>query len=113
LESKDYDHLFEDKKEQSSNWDTNKVYEKCKDFGELDLSSVITLKKGNVPIGNININLIHNGYAGRTWINPGIDLYKGNGRIKHESYHIQQGPFQSIQIHAYQVTDQHDLDNGI
>ncbi|MCU4177704.1 Gfo/Idh/MocA family oxidoreductase [Carboxylicivirga sp. N1Y90] len=113
LESSDYDRLFVDQKEQRSKWNTDEFYEKCTDFGELDLSSIITLKKGHVPIGNININLIHNGYAGRTWINPGSDLYKGNGRIKHESYHIQQGPFQSIQIHAYQGSDQHDLDNGI
>lgn len=113
LESNDYDRLFVDQKEHLSKWDIDAVYEKCTDFGELDLSSVITLKKGNVPIGNININLIHNGYSGRTWIKPGTDLYKGNGRIKHESYHIQQGPFQSIQIHAYQGSDKHDLDNGI
>ena len=39
-------------------------------------------------------------------------MYKGNGRIKHESYNIQQGPFQNIQIHAYQATDKHDENNG-
>lgn len=113
LETTDYDKLFSDEETHQSSWDTDQVYEKCSDFGELDLSSVITLKKGSIPVANININLIHNGYAGRTWIKPGADLYKGNGRIKHESYHIQQGPFQSIQIHAYQGSDQHDLDNGI
>ena len=113
LETADYDNLFSKEQTHQSRWDTSQVYEQCNDFGELDLSSVITLKKGYVPIANININLIHNGYSGRTWIEPGIDLYKGNGRIKHESYHIQQGPFQSIQIHAYQGSDQHDLDNGI
>jgi hypothetical protein len=113
LEREDYNSLFNDQRDHQSRWDTDKVYEECGDFGELDLSSVITLKKGNVPVANININLIHNGYSGRTWIKPGADLYKGNGRIKHESYHIQQGPFQSIQIHAYQGSDQHDIDNGI
>jgi predicted dehydrogenase len=113
LESHDYDQLFADKQMHQSKWDTGEIYNQCTDFGELDLSSVITLKKGDVPIGNININLIHNGFAGRTWVKPGADLYKGNGRIKHESYHIQQGPFQSIQIHAYQGSDQHDLNNGI
>ena len=113
LEIADYDKLFSNDKSCQSRWDTNQVYEKCNGFGELDLSSVVTLKKENVPVANININLIHNGYSGRTWIKPGTDLYKGNGRIKHESYHIQQGPFQSIQIHAYQGSDQHDLDNGI
>jgi len=84
----------------------------CKDFGEIDLSAIITLKKDEEPIANFNVNLIHNGFAGRTWIRPGEDLYKGNGRIKHESYNIQQGPFQNIQIHAYQATDKHDENKG-
>lgn len=113
LETTDYDKLFIEEEVHKSKWNTDHVYEICNDFGELDLSSIITLKKGNIAVANININLIHNGYSGRTWVNPGTDLYKGNGRIKHESYHIQQGPFQSIQIHAYQGSDQHDLDNGI
>jgi hypothetical protein len=109
----DYNVLFKEDIEHHERWDTDKVYDQCKDFGELDLSSIITLKKKGVSIANININLVHNGFAGRTWVKPGEDLYKGNGRIKHESYHIQQGPFQSIQIHAYQGCDKHDLDNGL
>jgi hypothetical protein len=113
LESEDYDKIFTKEVRQNPRWDTSSLYKKCKDFGELDVSSIITLRKENVPIGNININLVHNGYAGRTWVEPGLDLYKGNGRIKHESYHIQQGPFQSIQIHSYQGSDQHDLDKGV
>lgn len=109
----DYNKLFKEHTYHQDRWDTEKIYGQCKDFGELDLSSVITLKKNGVSIANININLVHNGFSGRTWIKPGYDLYKGNGRIKHESYHIQQGPFQSIQIHAYQGCDKHDLDNGL
>jgi hypothetical protein len=113
LESEDYDRIFPKETEQKQRWDTSNLYEQCRDFGELDVSSILTLRKENVPIGNININLVHNGYAGRSWTKPGPDLYKGNGRIKHESYHIQQGPFQSIQIHSYQGSDQHDLDKGL
>lgn len=109
----DYNEIFKEDIDHQDRWDTEKIYDQCKEFGELDLSSVITLKKKGVSIANININLVHNGFAGRTWIKPGEDLYKGNGRIKHESYHIQQGPFQSIQIHAYQGCDKHDLDNGL
>jgi predicted dehydrogenase len=109
----DYNEMFKEHFEHQDRWDTEKIYDQCKEFGELDLSSVITLKKKGVSIANININLLHNGFAGRTWIKPGEDLYKGNGRIKHESYYIQQGPFQSIQIHAYQGSHKHDLDNGL
>lgn len=109
----DYNQLFKEEMDYKKHWDTDKIYDQCKEFGELDVSSVITLKKKGIAIANININLIHNGFAGRTWIKPGDDLYKGNGRIKHESYHIQQGPFQSLQIHAYQGCDKHDLNNGL
>jgi predicted dehydrogenase len=109
----DYNHLFKEEMYHKEHWDTDKIYDQCKEFGELDVSSLITLKKKGIAIANININLVHNGFAGRTWIKPGDDLYKGNGRIKHESYHIQQGPFQSIQIHAYQGCDKHDLNNGL
>ncbi|MDH4461403.1 MAG: Gfo/Idh/MocA family oxidoreductase [Flectobacillus sp.] len=109
----DYDELFKAHIDHKECWNTDKIYDQCKEFGELDLSSIITLKKKGVSIANININLVHNGFAGRTWIKPGDDLYKGNGRIKHESYHIQQGPFQSIQIHAYQGCDKHDIDSGL
>lgn len=109
----DYNELFKEDIDHQERWDTDKIYDQCKEFGELDVSSIITLKKKGVSIANISINLVHNGFAGRTWIIPGDDLYKGNGRIKHESYHIQQGPFQSIQIHAYQGCDKHDLDNGL
>jgi hypothetical protein len=113
LNKDDYNKLFKEEIEFQDCWKTDHLFEQCEHFGELDLSSVITLKKKGISIANININLIHNGFAGRTWIKPGDDLYKGNGRIKHESYHIQQGPFQSIQIHAYQGCDNHDIDNGI
>lgn len=76
-------------------------------YGEIDISSVIKLKKGNDCVGNIAINLMHNGFGMRTWMKPGIDLYKGNGRVKHEYHNIEQGPFQNIQIHSYQSKDKH------
>jgi len=34
------------------------------------------------------------------------------GRVKHQQFIIQQGPFQCIQIHNYQSKDQHDVDNS-
>lgn len=80
-------------------------------YGEIDLSSIIRLKKGNDCVGNIAINLMHNGFGMRTWVRPGQDLYKGNGRVKHEYHNIEQGPFQNIQIHSYQSKDRHEINN--
>lgn len=88
-----------------SDRDLNTVYN---GYGELDISALVSLYKNDQVVCNVNINLLHNGFAGRTWLYPGKDLYKGNGRIKHEHYNIQQGPFQNIQIHSYQAYDNHD-----
>lgn len=112
LNENDYKNIFGEKYDLVQKYNDEQLRELLNDFGEVDLSAIITLKKDDVAISNFNVNLLHNGFAGRTWINPGLDLYKGNGRIKHESYNIQQGPFQNIQIHAYQSTDKHDENNG-
>jgi len=92
-----------------NNWTDNKLDKMYKGFGELDSFSTIRLLKDNDNICNISINLMHNSFARRTWLQPGVDLYKGNGRVKHEYHNIQQGPFQCIQIHSYQVNDKHDI----
>lgn len=82
------------------------------DYGEIDAFSLIRLLKDNETICNISSNLLHNGFSRRSWVKPSHDLYKGNGRVKHQSYSIQQGPFQNIQIHQYQSNDKHD-NNGV
>jgi predicted dehydrogenase len=81
-------------------------------FGELDISAILKMNKQGSCVANCSINLLHNSFAGRTWLYPASDLYKGNGRIKHEYYNIQQGPFQNIQIHSYQSEDIHDNSKG-
>jgi len=75
---------------------------------EVDSSSLITLFNHGHPTANISLNLMHNGFARRDWILPGSDLYKGNGRVKHEYHNIEQGPYQNIQIHSYQANDKHE-----
>lgn len=112
LNEKDYLKIFGEDYNLVNQYSDKQLKELCSDFGEIDLSAIITLKKNEEAIANFNVNLIHNGFAGRTWIMPGEDLYKGNGRIKHENYNIQQGPFQNIQIHAYQAADKHDENIG-
>ncbi len=77
-------------------------------YGEIDAFSLIRLLKDNETICNISSNLIHNGFSRRSWEVSNPDLYKGNGRVKHQSYTIQQGPFQNIQIHQYQSEANHD-----
>jgi hypothetical protein len=76
---------------------------------EVDSSSLITLFNRGHATANISLNLMHNGFARRNWIMPGEDLYKGNGRVKHEYHNIEQGPYQNIQIHSYQANDKHEV----
>lgn len=112
LSEADYHSLFGENYFQERKWTDDQLQDICREFGEIDLSTVVTLKRENEAIANLSINLIHNGFARRTWLQPGADLYKGNGRVKHENHNIQQGPFQNIQIHSYQANDKHDDTQG-
>jgi hypothetical protein len=108
LTEHDYRKLFGDRYSTVQKWTDDQLRDVYQNYGEIDLSSIVTLKKGQNAIANFSIDLVHNGFACRTWVQPGKDLYKGNGRVKHEHYNIQQGPFQNIQIHSYQAHDKHD-----
>lgn len=78
--------------------------------GEVDVAAIITILKNNIPLSNITLNLIHNGFSRRHWMKPNMqDLYKGNGRVRHEYHNIQQGALQNIQVHSYQSNDNHNV----
>ncbi|MDR2572047.1 MAG: hypothetical protein LBD23_17350 [Oscillospiraceae bacterium] len=76
---------------------------------EIDATALINLSVDNIPLTNITLNLLHTGFCRRDWMMPGVDLYKGNGRVRHEYHNIQQGPLQNIQAHSYQSSDKHDF----
>jgi predicted dehydrogenase len=72
-------------------------------FGEIDAHTLLSLKKGSEILTHISCGALHNAFGQRSWITAnGRDLYKGNGRIRHESYIIEQGPFQAIIINSFQ-----------
>jgi predicted dehydrogenase len=89
-----------------------KYIETVRNYGEIDAFNIIRLLKNDINICNISINLLHNSFSRRAWAKPDADLYKGNGRVKHQQFIIQQGPFQSIHIHNYQANAEHDIDNS-
>lgn len=109
LNQEDYEKYFGEEYKKARTHSDKKLYTLFKNYGEVDLSAIIRLKKKKNCVGNITISLLHNGFSMRTWVRPGADLYKGNGRVKHEYHNIQQGPFQNIQIHSYQSKDKHDF----
>ncbi|OKP00016.1 hypothetical protein Xedl_03486 [Xenorhabdus eapokensis] len=99
----DYHKLFGQQAfDEVNNYDENQLKILLGTFGEVDCSSNICFKRGDRTITAASINLCHNGYSQRSWITAiGRDLYRGNGRVAHESHIFQQGPFQSIHFHSY------------
>ena len=90
---------------------TNEEFiEKTKGFGEIDAHVNISLMKDDLKITNIHFSLLHNGFSKRSWVDARNNLYKGNGRIRHETHIVHQGPFQVIYYVSYQ-SDQIDNDS--
>jgi predicted dehydrogenase len=77
--------------------------------GEIDNFSLIQLKNSGRVKTTASINLLHSGYTRRGWGEAKQDLYKGNGRLRHERVNIQIGPLMNIQVHSYQSTEVHDM----
>jgi len=99
----DYKRIFGEnytKLDSRSNELLAKLYQEHNE-AEIDCASLIKLSNKGVPVANISLNLLHNGFSRRSWMLPKKDLYKGNGRVSHEYHNIQQGPLQNIQIHRY------------
>ena len=46
---------------------------------------------------------MQSGFSRRSWYNLPKDIYKGNGRVRHERLNIEVGPLMNIQIHSYQA----------
>lgn len=96
----DYFHIFPEMKK--INWNLN-IKKANKITGEVDALTTFSLRKGKNIITSICCNTLHNSFSRRGWFDStGKDLYKGNGRIRQESYIIEQGPFQSIIINSFQ-----------
>ena len=107
---KDYANYFGEEYKNVKKWSDEELEQLYRGYGEMDAFSIIRLMKDKTNICNVSLNLLHNSFARRDWILPGTDLYKGNGRVKHQYFQIQQGPFQNIQVHSYQVSDRSDSD---
>ena len=77
-------------------------------YGEIDAAIQIFFIQDNQTTTLAQVNLQHNGFTRRSWIEPGADLYKGIGRVKHEFHEIKSGPFQTVVIDTRQANDKHD-----
>ncbi len=107
MKKKDLERIFTKEKyqQQYSHEELNNL---TRGYGEIDAFVKLDLKKKKTTVCQVSINLLHNSFSRRAWVTPDKDLYKGNGRVKHETHFIQQGPFQSIHVHSFQIKDKHD-----
>ena len=102
LKQEDYLKFFKDYKNFQKYSDAE-FMEKTKKYGEIDAFVNIAFKKNDKTITLSSINMIHNGFSHRFLLDASkVDLYKGNGRLRHESHYIAQGPFQSILFSSFQ-----------
>ncbi len=111
INENDYIRYFGDDFERTG-LSSQQYLETVADYGEMDSFNVIRLMKQGINICNISVNLLHSSFSRRSWATPNTDFYKGNGRVKHQQFIIQQGPFQCVQIHNYQSKHEHDIDNS-
>ena len=88
----------------------NNIY---KNYGEIDFHSIINFKQKDKIITNCTLNLMQSGFSKRSWIELPKDIYKGNGRIRHERLNINVGPLLNIQIHSYQAYEINDQDKSL
>lgn len=75
----------------------------ARSFGEQDVFALCQLKRGDVVVTTAAINLQQNSFSRRAWLQPAADVYKGNGRVRHERLNLQVGNLLNIQAHSYQA----------
>ncbi len=97
----DYHKIFPE--DASSFTSLSALKRKIRAYGEIDAfcSFAFRHKKSTITLGSVN--LAHNSFSQRGWFSTvGKDLYKGNGRLRHEVHIIEQGPFQAIEFISLQ-----------
>lgn len=94
----------------ATKYSEEQLAEAMKTMGEYDAMIQLSFKQQGEVIATAHINLLHTGFSRRSWLDHGKnpDLYKGVGRVKHESHEVRSGPFQTIVIDSRQVNDKHD-----
>lgn len=98
----DYQNIFPDFKAKNK-YSEKELLRLFKSYAEIDAFSTLAFKHRDKIQTLATINLAHNSFSQRGWISiDDRDLYKSNGRLRHESHFIEQGPFQAISFISYQ-----------
>ena len=82
----------------------------ARQFGEQDVFILCQLKRGDIVTTTATLNLQQNSFSRRAWTETPDDVYKGNGRVRHERVTLQVGTLLNIQVHSYQAYEVHKKD---
>ena len=74
----------------------------AREMGEIDAYILCQLKRDDVVVTTGSINLQQNSFSRRAWVQLPEDIYKGNGRVRHERMTLQVANLLNIQVHSYQ-----------
>lgn len=73
-------------------------------FGEVDAMLSLTFRSRGHVMTLGGVTLLHNGFSQRGGLTAAnSDLYRGNGRVRHETLILHQGPFQTVHVHSLQT----------
>lgn len=107
-----YQQFFQ--KNYSEYWSDTQI-ERLKEYGEQDVFVLAQLKRKQSIVTTATLNLQQNSFSSRAWSNTPVDVYKGNGRIRHEQVNIHVSVLLNIQVHSYQsyqVNNPIDMEYG-
>lgn len=76
-----------------------------KEYGEVDSFSQMQFSKRGKILLTAQLSLMQSGFSRRAWADLPEDIYKGNGRVRHELINIHIGALGAIQVHSYQAKE--------
>lgn len=99
LQPQHYERFFQ--QDYSQHFSADKV-KQLGSYGELDIFMLSQLKRSTSVITTAYLSLQQNSFSQRAWSEMPPDIYKGNGRIRHERVNIQVSTLLNIHVHSYQ-----------
>ena len=91
------------------------------ELGELNMHALVQFVRsaGRGPtseeprvVCTASVNLLQNSLSRRAWFHPRADVYKGNGRVRHERVVLNVGNLLSVHVHSYQSHEAGQPDGG-
>ncbi|MEM9214935.1 MAG: hypothetical protein AAGD25_11385 [Cyanobacteria bacterium P01_F01_bin.150] len=89
--------------------------EALKHYGEMDLFVLAQFRQKDAVLTTTYLNLQQNSFSRRASPSLPADIYKGNGRIRHERVNIKVSTLLNVQVHSYQshqIREHSSLDYG-